>query len=329
MKIAFRPQRALVLTILACAFAMSSCAQAQPSWLKTRPTSECGKEGPITMQPGVDLQRLQLLDENRRMAVYTAVTEIDAAAADKRRLPQAMASLVDLTHDQLLRMFSDAIKGGKRFAVFDYKATLTNEYSNALVDLKVTSAKQDFLQIEPGRRVVKSTVVVSLNLTDMLTGEDLLGDAYVVEGLTGVVSGARLVLTSADDQQSQDVRTRLGNDYVDALKSAFYRIRLELESKLRPLAKVLSIDGCDVGLAGGQKHGFQDGDELVVFRPQTTELGGKKVLAATKPIALLKCAGVGTESSQCTVTQLVAGLKPSKEDYAVITTASLQRPRER
>lgn len=291
---------------------------------------KCGAEKPLDMPPGVDLPRLKLLDSGKRMAIYVAVAEADMESGSKRRLPKSMEGLVDLSNSQLLRMFTDAVKSSRRFAVFDSKATLTNEFSSVLVDLQVTMAKQTFPQIEPTRRVIASTVATSVGLADMLSGEDVLGDAIVEDGRTGVVGNNRRVLTSADDMKSEEVRQMRGDDYLDALRDAFFNIRIAMESRLRPLAKVIDVDGCDVGLIGGRKNGFERDDQLVVFRAkQVTLPGGGTTLASTRPVALIDCKGVGTDSSQCKVVQSVPGYKPAVDDYAVLNDASLQRSRER
>ncbi|MBL8331020.1 MAG: hypothetical protein JNJ71_19440 [Rubrivivax sp.] len=291
-------------------------------------TGECGKEGPLSMPPGVDLERLKLLDAGKRLAVIVESAGIDKMD-DKRRLPPAMAKATSINYPQMMRMFGDSIKSSQRFAVFDAGFAVTPEYSKALVDLHFTHADQALRQIEPTRRVVSSRVAISLGLTHVESGEDLLGEAITVEGITGDVSGRRIVLTSTDNPQAPEWRETLGNDYVDAAREAFAELQRELESRLRPSAKVLSVEGCNVGIAGGRKHGFRQGDELVIFRPTYRTLGSKQVLASTIPVAQIQCTGVGTETSQCTVNQLVPGAKPALTDYAVITNASLLRSRPR
>ena len=88
------------------------------------------------------------------------------------------------------------------------------------------------------------------------------------------------------------------------------------------MARVLAVDGDQTGLVGGSVHGLQGGDELVIFRATTARVGNSEIFATTRPVAVVKCDGVGTESSQCRVTRRDPALAPQAGDYAVLSDFS-------
>jgi hypothetical protein len=291
----------------------------------------CGTVATPVVPAGIDMHRLQLLDENKRPALYTEVSEVDLDATSKQQLPERMRQVVDLSPSQFRRLFADAVASSRRFAVFDQRATAltTNAFSTVMVDLQVTAVTQDGVNVEPGRKVIASKVSMSVQMKDMNTGQHLLQGAITVEGRTGIVSGARRVYSIDDDWNSPDMKRLRGDDFVDAIKDAMLQVRDLLEAELRPMTKVLAVDGCQVGMGGGSKFGLAPGDDLVIFRPTFAQQGGQRMLVLSKPIARVNCPGVGTDTSQCTVTQLAKDAQPGAGDYAVVTDESLRRARPR
>lgn len=298
---------------------------------KSAEKGDCGTVGVPEIPAGIDMHRFRLLDENKRPAIYTEVTETDFSAASKQQLPERMREVMDLTPTQFRRLFADAVMASRRFAVTDHRATAatTNEMSTVMVDLLITTVTQDGVNVEPGRKAIVSKVSMSVQMKDMISGENLLQGAITVEGRTGISSGARRVYSVDEDWNSPDMKRRRGDDFIDAIKDAMYYVRELVEAELRPMTKVLAVDGCQVGMGGGSKFGLAPGDEVVIFRPIFGNSGGQRLLVLSKPIAMVSCKGVGTETSQCTVTQMAKDARPQAGDYAVVTDESLKRARPR
>jgi hypothetical protein len=170
---------------------------------------------------------------------------------------------------------------------------------------------------------------MSSQMKDMISGVNLLQGAITVEGRTGITSGARRVFSVDEDWNGADMKRLRGDDFIDAIKDAMIQVRELVEIELRPMTRVLAVDGCQVGMGGGSKFGLAAGDDLVIFRPTFANQGGQRLLVLSKPIATVHCKGVGTETSQCTVIQLAMDAKPQAGDYAVVTDESLKRARPR
>ena len=108
---------------------------------------------------------------------------------------------------------------------------------------------------------------------------------------------------------------------------AFDDAARRVDQVLRPLGRVLSVDGEQIGIAGGSATGLQGGDELVIFRATTTRLGSTEVIASTVPSVVVRCDGVGTASSQCIVVRRDPQRQPQAGDYAVLTDHSARDTR--
>ena len=331
-----RPLRLALHGLIVCALAMGACsAQAQlfdklfGKREKAAEKGECGTVGTPEIPAGIDMQRFRLLDENKRPAIYTDITETDAAS--KQQLPERMREVMDLNPTQFRRLFADAVMASRRVGVTDHRATAatTNEASTVMVDLLITTVTQDGVNVEPGRKAIASKVSMSVQMKDMITGDNLLQGAITVEGRTGITSGARRVFSVDEDWNGAEMKRRRGDDFIDAIKDAMIQVRDLVEAELRPMTKVLAVDGCQVGMGGGSKFGLAPGDDVVIFRPTFANQGGQRLLVLSKPIATVHCKGVGTETSQCTVTQLAKDAKPQPGDYAVVTDESLKRTRPR
>lgn len=304
--------------------ALASAALLSPT---TRAAETCDATGAVQMPAGVDTERLRLLDANRRLAVYVQVLGVDEAPK-AAKLPPAMAEVMSLTVTQFNRMFADAIKSSKRFAVFDSAVAATNDQSNLQVDLLITGASQATRPAGPARWALASTVNLSVNVSNMGTGGDHLGDAIEVLGESGRDSGNQVILSEYErrtEWKSPEVLAKRQDDFDKALRNGLAEARRQLELRLRPVAKVDLVEGCDVGLLGGQKFGLQAKDQLVAFRAVWAGSGENKRLRGMLPVALLECAGTGTDASQCKVRLRVAGRNLQEGDYAVVTDQSIER----
>jgi hypothetical protein len=302
------------------AFSLSACAQTPPSSSAVSNAPQvCGQVGPLVAPPGVSIGRMQLLDVGRHYNVYTAVETMD----------ERTLKLGAVNAENINRIFIDQIQRTKRFKVFDSRATVVLDKSDIQVTARVVDADQLLKPfMEGGRRFSQSRVTLSVQVKNMLTGEQMLTSDVKVTAETGHVTGDRVMLTSADDPNSSEMRARLVVDFKNALNRAFDLATERLEQLLPPMARVISANGCNVDVFGGKRGGLQSEDELVVFRTQKRQLGESIVLANTQPVALLLCMGVGDDVSQCTIKQSVSGFAPADGDYAVITPESLRRTRE-
>lgn len=323
--------RGLFHAATACLLAIAGSAWAQapaPGAAAAKPQA-CSAAGPIDMPSGVNIDRIKLLDEGQHYKVYTAIEDTDEREGKKSMLPPGMAPYVDMSPSSMNRLFSDIILGSKRFKVFDMRPNVTAEHSDVLITAKVIDADQILKTgvLEGGRRVSESRVKLSVQVKNMYTGENLLPSDAFVEGKTGMVSGDRVVVTSAEDPNSADVRQKLAVDFKNAMFRAFSKANERIEELLRPMARVVSYEDCQIDLFGGSRMGMQPKDEMVVFRSQKRQLGETTILSNTRAVALVRCSGVGTENSQCTVIKSVAGYLPQDGDYAVVTDESLLKTR--
>lgn len=318
-------RRLVAVTLLVTA--TGACAQSQAS--ASAPLA-CAPAGAVELPSGVSVERVKLLDDGKHYNIYTSVEDSDDREGRKTMLPASMAGLVDLSPSSLNRILADTMLAARRFKVFDMRANVTAEHSDVLVTAKVVDADQVLKPfLEGGRRVSESRVKLSVQAKNMYTGENLFDADVFVEGKTGMITGDRVIVTSADDPNSPEVRNRLVADFKNAMFRAFRQASERVEYLLRPMARVVSAQDCGVDLFGGSRSGLQRGDELVIFRAQKRQHGGATILAGTRVVALVRCAGVGTESAHCTVMRAVAGYRPQDGDYAVITDPSLDRSRAR
>ncbi len=282
--------------------------------------------GMLKMPSGVDLSRLQRMDLGEATKVYVEVLRFSDSG--KAQFPADMQSLVDLSPSGMTRLFTDTILLSRRFEVFDLRSTVLAKDTNYVVDAQIVEANQTLRPLEGGMRFAATQVTLSVQMKDVSTNAHILPTAVLVDGRTGNTSGDRVTLGPRDDLNSPEIRRALAADYQKALRRAFERATRRIESILRPLARVVGVDGTEIGVFGGFRHGLQQDDQLVLFRAQTARLGEREVLSGTRPIALVKCSGVGTETSQCTVAQKVSGYEVKPGDYGVIVDESLFRPRQ-
>jgi len=321
---------------LALALLLAGGAQAQ-FWKRDKPkepdkhapTTTAVTEGPIRMPAGVDLDRVRLLDQGRKTKVYAEMVGIGDPTNEKLLFPPAVAQAVGVTTRQMQRRFSDTLARSRRFEIFDAGSTVTAEASDIVVDGMVTGTTQELQPIEGGVRVSVTRVRLSLQMKDRYTGRNLFPAAVEVLGQTGRSTGDRVVVQANERDDDPGVQRRLAVDYERALQRAFDEAARRIHTVLRPLARVVAADDEQIGFIGGSTHGLQGGDELVVFRATTTRVGETEVIAFAKPVAVVRCDGVGTLSSQCQLIRRDPKQGPPKEgDYAVLSDASATGVRE-
>jgi hypothetical protein len=307
---------------LAAALLLAGCVSKPKAPDRNAPPPVKVSEGAIRMPAGVDLGRVRLLDQARKTRVYTEVVGIGDPANEKLLFPAAVAQQIGVTPRQMQRRFMDTVARSRRFEIFDSSSTVTSEASDIVIDGMVTGTTQDIVPMEGGIRVAVTRVRLSIQMKDRYTGQLLFPAPVEVVGQTGRTTGDRTVIGPRENESMPDVQRRLGQDYEKAMQRAFDDAARRIDAVLRPLGRVVSVDRDQIGLVGGSTHGLQGGDEMVVFRATTTRLGTTEVIASTRPIVVVRCDGVGTLTSQCTVIRRDPNYQPQNGDYAVLTDAS-------
>lgn len=278
--------------------------------------------GSVKMPAGVDYARARLIAENRRTKLYTELVGIGDPSSEKLLFPARVAQDIGVTPVQMRRRFMDTVSRGRRFEIYDSTGTVTAEASDIVIDGQFTGTTQDIQAIEGGVRVAVTRVRLSLQMKDRYSGKLLFPAAVEVVGQTGRSSGDRAVIAPGENLNSPDVQRRLGQDYERAMQRAFDDAARRIDAVLRPMGRVLAVDGDQLGIVGGSVHGLQGGDELVVFHATTARLGDSTVFATTRAVAVVRCDGVGTETSQCSLIRRDPALQPQKDDYVVLSDFS-------
>ena len=121
------------------------------------------------------------------------------------------------------------------------------------------------------------------------------------------------------------MQTSLGGDYERALTKAFDEAVERIDQIMCPVGRVTLITGKSLNMFGGIQHGFQSGDEIVVFRAHRRVMAdGHNRIIGVQPIASARCDGVGSDISHCTLMQIEPGELPVDGDYSVLTEKSAQ-----
>jgi hypothetical protein len=317
------------------AFAVLLLALPLAVFAKTAPDPNAAAQikiirGPIRMPAGVDLGRLQLVDEARLIRVYTQMVGVGDPSDEKLLFPSSVAAKVHLTNRLMNRRFMDMILASRRFQVFDDSTTVVRENAfqtldgksmDIIIDGQVVGATQDLMDIAPYRKA-RTEVRLSVQMKDVMSGEQLFPAGVSVNGAWGMASGEGTMLAPNVPVSSPETQLSLANDYERALEKALAEAVERIGQVLRPFGRVLSADATTVGIVGGSRHGFQSGDTLVLFHAETTQLGERQVISKTQPLAVVHCDGVGTETSQCDLTQVDPRFQVKPGDYAVLSDSS-------
>jgi hypothetical protein len=319
-----RCKPAAVLALCASAAMLAGCPATNPPKEDRPPRAAATPAaGPLRMPSGADLRAARLIEQGRRVKIYAELLGIDDPA-DKKLLVRAEAArALNITNAQMRRRFVDTVSRSRRFEVYDSSTSVTADQSDLVIDGMVTQATQELLPIEGGVRVSVTRVRLSVQAKHRYDGTPLFAAPVEVVGQTGGSTGDRARILPGESTDLPDVQNRLAVDYERALQRAFDAAARRIDAVIRPMGKLVAVDGDQLGMLGGQVHGFQGGDEVVVFRATTIRLpSGDEEFATTRPVAVARCEGVGTRSSQCTVVRLAPDLRPQAGDFAVLSDAS-------
>jgi hypothetical protein len=290
-------------------------------------------KGPVRMPSAYDLRFMQLVDEARQLRVYTQVRSI----GDEPDSKMLIAPELKLTNAQVNSRFASMIMETRRFQVFDDSTTVVREQAiqsldgktmDIIVEGMAQGSYQEILSIAPYRKV-HTNVRLAVNVKDVVSGEQLLVGGASVEGDWGSTQGEGTMLPPNAATSSADIQTSMAADYQRALDKALAQAVARINHVLRPVARLTYVSESSVGIIGGMSHGFQGGDELVVFRPEYIELNGKKEIAHTQATAVIRCHGVGARTSQCDVTHVDPRYTMAVGDFAVLSDVSAKGVREK
>lgn len=319
-----------------CLVAVSIAMVAACNTLPTvNPTSSTQSTAHVTMESGFNSIMLGIIDEGRRVRIYTQMNHIGDPQNDQLLLP---ARSLKITDKQMNRRFMDLLLRTKRFNVFDDEYTVVRdeaiqqwgpEEADIVVDCLVTDARQEVINIRPYRKV-RTQVKVSVQMKNVLTGENLFDGDVAVEGIYGDVQGEGTLVPPNVSLESQAMQTSLGADYERALTKAFDEAVERIDQIMRPVGRVTVVTGRNLNMFGGIQHGFQGGDEIIVFRAHRRIMpDGQNRIVGVQPIACARCDGVGSDVSNCTLLQIEPGEQPVDGDYSVLTEKSARGIRRR
>ena len=322
MKSKLNTRSALAVSLAGALVLLVACKTAPVKESPHAASAEKEVLGAIKMPAGVDYSRARLIAENRRIKLYAELVGVGDPANEKLLFPAKVAQDIGVSPVQMRRRFLDTVAKSRRFELYDSSSTVTAEASDIVIDGMFTGTTQDIQALEGGVRVAVTRVRLSLQMKDRYSGKLLFPAPVEVVGQTGRTTGDRTVIGPRETVDNPDVQRRLGQDYERAMQRAFDDAAKRIDAVLRPMGRVLAADGNQLGLVGGSTHGLQGGDELVVFRATTAKVGTTEVFATTRPVAVVRCDGVGTETSQCAVIRRDPAFKPQAGDYAVLSDFS-------
>ncbi|WP_321419137.1 hypothetical protein [uncultured Desulfobacter sp.] len=296
------------------------------------------KSDAIQMPSGFNTKLMDIIDDGRRVSIYTQMNHIGDPQNDQLLFPASVARQIGINNTQMNRSFSDLLLRTRRFEVMDGDYTVTREGAfqfwgdkevDIVVDCLVTDARQEVISIRPYRKV-RTQVKISVQMKDVLTGKNLFDGDAAVEGVWGDVQGEGTMIPPNVDMKTADIQKSMGNDYERALTRAFEEAVERIDRLIRPVGRVTVPGNKHFSMFGGSQHGFQGGDEVVVFRAQRRLMAdGYNRVVGVMPIAQARCNGVGDDISTCTLIRTEPGEQVRDTDYTVLTDKSANGIRRR
>lgn len=317
-----RPPKATHLLAAVALLALAAC-QTNP----TRPDANAKpdikvSEGSILMPAGANYRLVQLAEKGAKPKIYTQVRGMGDRSNEKLLFRADVAAAIGVTPVQIQRRFMDTVGKTKRYEVYDSSTTATAEASDYVVDAQFVSSAQEIRRLEGGVRVAVTRVQVNANLIDRYSGRPLWDAPVEAVGTTGLSSSDRMVLQPGENERDPEVQRRLGIDYETAMQRAFDRLAARIDADLRPMGKVVGVDGDGISIVGGQRNGLQRGDELVVFSAGLTRIGDQQEFINMRPLVAVRCNGVGSATSQCDVVRRNPQREVKVGDFVILTDHS-------
>jgi hypothetical protein len=274
----------------------------------------------IKIPSGVDFLRAKLLGRGEPMKVYVNMVGITDSKEEKLLFPKGKSDAVG-THKQLDRRFMDAVQKTQRFEVYDDTSGGVRDKSDLVVDGMIVASTQNIEDFTATRKAV-TVVRISLQIKD--TGSGKVIKARTITGVYGDTAGEGTIARSDAELNKPEIRANMANDYEKALTEAMENAAAFLERTIRPMGRVKDVEGDTVLLIGGQSHGVIEGDKMVIFRAKSMRVGETESFGIMKPVGLVECTTVTTDSSQCELKVKGKEWPPQKDDYTVLADDSLK-----
>lgn len=274
----------------------------------------------VKIPSGVDFLRAKLLARGEPVKVYVDMVGIGDAKEEKLLFPKGRSDTIGNAR-QLNRWFMDSVQKTQRFEVYDDTSSGVRDKTDLVVDGMVVAATQGIEDFTATRKAI-TTVRLSIQIRDTATGKVI--KARTITGVHGDEPGKGTIIRNDAELSKPETRQKLSNDYVEALKEALENAAAFLERTIRPVGRVRDVEGDTLLLVGGQAHGVRENDKMVVFRAKTMRVGEVESFGLMKPVAVIECGIVTTDSSQCEAKAKGKDWPPQKDDFAVLTDDSLK-----
>jgi hypothetical protein len=300
---------------------------------------------PVRMPAGFDLGALELVGEARRLRVYTQLRGIDDPGDATLRFPAAIKARLGLTDQQANLLFHTGIRQSDRFETYDDSDTVVHEggrqnYKGEKMDILIegefVSERQEIINMAPYKKVHTSMRLIA-TMRNQYTGEELFPGAVSSVGDYGSVQGEGAMFPANASLDDPQIQLTIGQDFQRAMDKAINGAADRIGELMRPVGFLTFANATSMDMVGGKVHGFQSGDNVVVFHVDYTELGtGKdrhRVIAHVQPLAVAHCDGVGTETSHCDFTMMDPSVPDvqhpaADHDFAVLSDRSASGPRK-
>jgi hypothetical protein len=272
----------------------------------------------IKIPSGVDPFRLKLLKKAEKLKVYVNMVGIGDAKDEKMLFPRAKGDAVG-THQQMNARFESAVKNTERFDAFSDTSGGVRDQSDLVVEGMIVAATQNIEDYEAIRKAV-TTVRLDIKIKD--TGSGRIIKARTLTGVYGDQKGEGTVIRS--DAEFASKSAELAGDYEKAMQEALMIGAGYLERTIRPLGVVDEVEGDVMTLIGGSNHGIRPNDRMVIFRAKTKRVGEVEAFGIMRPVAVVECDTVSSDTSQCQVKLKGKDWPLVKDDFAVLGDASLK-----
>ncbi len=291
------------------------------AWLAASP-AKANEE--ITVPSNVDFRRLQLLDrpdgsnQEGQTKVYVV---IKGERVDGNLLLSSAEHLKNITVENFQLLLANKLKETGRFAVYSEDTTGIMDQSTIVVEGKVVRSTQHIEKLVVAQKAI-TRVGFSVQIKETDTGRLLRGKTFV--GHYGDNKGEGTVFVSDADMRSPTTQQSLYKDYDRALNEALDSVAAYIESRYRPVGKVLETNGNVFSITGGEQHGFNGDDEVVVFRTKFSMHNGERVPGIMTGVARAVCTTVVERTSTCRLSKGSAE-QVQKGDFVTVSDSSLRQ----
>jgi hypothetical protein len=279
----------------------------------------------IAVPSNINFKRLQLLEKpqgDHKDGLLKVYVVIKGEALDGKLLVSSAKYLQNVTMGNLRQLLLNKIHETNRFEVFDQQISETFDESSILIEGKVVGATQHIENMVVARKAI-TRIRLSVVINDMGSGKVLRAKTFT--GHYGSEAGEGTVITSDAEMRSEHLQESLFKDYERALHSALDDVAAYVETKYRPVGKVIELKGDALAMDGGELQGFRGDDEVVVFRTRFTNLNGERTPGIMSGVARAKCITVTERSSTCRLISTGGEGPVQSGDYVVVADESLGR----